>query len=240
MIQKPELSVVVPFYNEEANAAPLMREIRAYLPEAELIAVDDGSTDATWEALLSVPGIVALRAAQNRGQSAAVYAGLCAAQGQCIGVLDGDGQNDPADLPRMLVLLREGGFDVVHGRRTKRMDSLRKRIASRMANRIRRMFFADGVHDAGCGIKVFRREAVQYLVPFNGMHRYMAAIFAKAGLRLAEMPVNHRPRTSGRSKYTNWERALRGLYDLFGVAWLLRRKVHYSAIERADTAGHCP
>jgi dolichol-phosphate mannosyltransferase len=114
------------------------------------------------------------------------------------------------------------------------MDSWSKRAASKIANRVRRMILVDGVHDAGCGIKMFRREAVEYLVPFNGMHRYMAAIFTKAGLRIDEVPVNHRPRAQGKSKYTNFDRALRGIYDLFGVAWLLRRKVHYPAIERVD------
>ncbi len=235
MSQQPELSIVVPFYNEAENAAPVLREILACQPGVELIAVDDGSKDATWEAILSVPGVVALKAAQNRGQSAAVYNGLCAAKGRYIGTLDGDGQNDPADFQKMLEILRSGEFDVVCGRRAKRKDTLSKRLASRAANRIRRIFLVDGVHDAGCGIKMFRAEAVQYLVPFNGMHRYMAAIFTKAGLRISEISVNHRPRAQGQSKYTNWDRALRGIYDLFGVAWLLRRKVHYSGMERVET-----
>jgi dolichol-phosphate mannosyltransferase len=234
MNSQPELSIVVPFYNEAENAAPVLRELVDCVPLAEIIAVDDGSRDGTWAAIQSVPGIVALRAGANRGQSAAVYAGLCAAKGRFIGTMDGDGQNDPADFARMLEVLRTGKCDVVYGRRAKRKDTWSKRFASKAANRIRRLFLDDGVHDAGCGIKMFRREAVQYLVPFNGMHRYMAAIFKKAGLSIEEISVNHRPRALGSSKYTNWDRALRGIYDLVGVAWLLKRKVHYPSVERVD------
>ena len=234
MTSQPELSIVVPFYNEATNVGAVLHEVLERQPVAEVIAVDDGSKDGTWEAILAVKGVVALRASANRGQSAAVYAGLRAAKGKFIGTMDGDGQNDPADFAKMLDILREGNFDVVYGRRAKRMDSWSKRAASKIANRVRRMILVDGVHDAGCGIKMFRREAVEYLVPFNGMHRYMAAIFTKAGLRIDEVPVNHRPRAQGKSKYTNFDRALRGIYDLFGVAWLLRRKVHYPAIERVD------
>ena len=235
MNSQPELSIVVPFYNEAENAAPVLREIRACQPEAEIVAVDDGSRDATWDAIRSVPGIVAVRAGANRGQSAAVYLGLRSASGTFIGTMDGDGQNDPVDFAKMLEILRTGRADVVYGRRAKRRDTWSKRIASKSANRIRRLFLVDGVHDAGCGIKMFRREAVEFLVPFNGMHRYMAAIFTRAGLRIEEMSVNHRPRSQGKSKYTNFDRALRGIYDLFGVAWLLRRKVHYPSSERVET-----
>jgi dolichol-phosphate mannosyltransferase len=231
----PELSIVVPFYNEAENAAPVLRELLACQPNAEIIAVDDGSKDATWDAIRSVPGIVAIKAGGNRGQSCAVYNGLLQARGKYIGTMDGDGQNDPADFAHMLEILCKGEHDVVCGRRAKRKDTLSKRLASKAANRIRRMFLVDGVHDAGCGIKMFRREAVQFLVPFNGMHRYMAAIFTKAGLRIDEIQVNHRPRSLGVSKYTNWDRALRGIYDLIGVAWLLKRKVHYPGVERVET-----
>lgn len=234
MTSQPELSIVVPFYNEAANVCEVLREVIACQPDAEVIAVDDGSSDGTWDAIRTVPGVVALKAGANRGQSAAVYAGLKAASGTFIGTMDGDGQNDPADFASMLEILRKGEYDVVYGRRAKRMDVWSKRIASKVANKVRRMILVDGVHDAGCGIKMFRREAVEYLVPFNGMHRYMAAIFTKAGLRIDEVPVNHRPRAQGKSKYTNWDRALRGIYDLFGVAWLLRRKVHYPLVERVD------
>lgn len=229
-----DLSIVVPFYNEEANAAPVLREVVSCQPDAEVIAVDDGSSDGTWDAIRSVPGVTAIRASANRGQSAAVYAGLQAASGRYIGTMDGDGQNDPADFARMFEILKMGEFDVVYGRREKRRDTVSRRIASRVANKVRRLILDDGVNDSGCGIKMFRREAVRYLVSFNGMHRYMAAIFKNAGLRIDEIEVNHRPRAQGTSKYTNWDRALRGIYDLFGVAWLLKRKVHYPSVERVD------
>ncbi|HNX05562.1 MAG TPA: glycosyltransferase family 2 protein [Opitutales bacterium] len=235
MNSQPELSIVIPFYNEAENAAPVILEILACQPDAEIIAVDDGSRDSTWEAIRSVKGIVAVRAGANRGQSAAVYAGLRVARGKFIGTMDGDGQNDPADFAQMLEILRTGRCDVVYGRRAKRRDSWSKRVASKAANRIRRLFLVDGVHDAGCGIKMFRREAVEFLVPFNGMHRYMAAIFTRAGLRIEEMSVNHRPRAQGTSKYTNFDRAMRGIHDLIGVAWLLKRKVHYPSTERVET-----
>jgi dolichol-phosphate mannosyltransferase len=234
MNSKYELSIVIPFYNEADNAPLVLREVRECQPDAEVIAVDDGSFDGTFEAIKSVAGVTILRAGANRGQSAALYAGLCAAKGGFIATMDGDGQNDPADFARMLAILREGKIDVVYGFRKKRSDKFSKRAASKIANSIRRAILDDGVRDAGCGIKMFRREAVQYLFPFNGMHRYMAAIFKKAGLKIEEIPVGHRPRSSGKSKYTNWDRALRGIYDLFGVAWLLRRKVHYPTMDRFD------
>jgi len=231
---KFELSIVIPFYNEEANAANVLREVAQCQPDAEIIAVDDGSSDGTLEAIKTVPGVTILSARNNRGQSAAIYAGLCAAQGKFVSTMDGDGQNDPADFARMLAIMRKGGADVVYGYRKKRNDSFSKRAASKIANSVRRAILYDGVRDAGCGIKMFRAEAVRHLVPFNGMHRYMAAIFVNAGLKIVEIPVNHRARAAGKSKYTNWDRAMRGIHDLFGVAWLLKRKVHYPSIDRID------
>ena len=231
---RDELSIVIPFYNEEKHAAAVLREVAECQPDAEIIAVDDGSADGTCEAMKSVPGVTILRASANKGQSAALYAGLCAAKGRFVATMDGDGQNDPADFAKMLEIMREGKTDVVYGYRRKRNDSFSKRAASRIANSVRRAILYDGVRDAGCGIKMFKRDAIQYLVPFNGMHRYMAAIFRQANLEIVEVPVGHRARISGKSKYTNWERGLRGIYDLFGVAWLLRRKVHYPSVERVD------
>jgi dolichol-phosphate mannosyltransferase len=232
---KFELSVVIPFFNEEANAAAVLREVVKCQPDAEIIAVDDGSTDGTFEALRRVPGVTILRASANRGQSAALYEGLCAARGRFVATMDGDGQNDPADFAAMIEILREGKADVVYGYRGKRSDKFSKRAASKIANAVRRAILYDGVRDAGCGLKMFRSEAVKCLVPFNGMHRYMAAFFRKAGLGIVEIPVGHRARVGGKSKYTNYDRALRGVYDLFGVAWLLRRKVHYPAVERVES-----
>ncbi|MDP0499758.1 MAG: glycosyltransferase family 2 protein [Verrucomicrobiota bacterium JB022] len=227
----PPVSVVVPFYNEEENVRLVLEELRRCLPEAEIIAVDDGSKDGTWAVICSMPDIRGLRLTQNRGQSGALYAGFRRARAPLCAMMDGDGQNDPADFPKLIELVQSGQADVAVGLRAKRKDTWSRRVASKVANRIRRMFLDDGVRDTGCALKVFKKEAVELLVPFNGLHRYLPAIFKHAGLRLAEVPVNHRPREHGASKYTNWDRALRGIYDLVGVAWLLRRKIVYPPVE---------
>jgi len=228
------ISVVVPFYNEEECAEFVLREIVACHPGAEVIAIDDGSKDRTWEILCSVPGVTPLRLTQNRGQSGALFAGLCYASGDLLVMLDGDGQNDPADIAKLVELVRSGECDVAVGRRAKRRDTWSRRAASRIANRIRRAFLQDGVSDTGCSLKVIHRDHVDLLVPFNGLHRYLPAIFTHAGLKIAEIDVNHRERKAGTSKYTNFDRALRGIYDLIGVSWLLKRKVILPKIEARD------
>lgn len=223
-------SIIVPFYNEEACVQAVISEIRRAQPSAEIIAIDDGSNDNTWALIQSMDSIQGLRFTENRGQSAAIYAGLTHATGQVVVLLDGDGQNDPNDIDSLIEKLT--GSDVVVGYRAKRKDTWSRRAASRFANRIRRMFLDDGVRDTGCSLKVFPREYVELLVPFNGLHRYLPAIFKNAGLMLDEVPVNHRLRVEGTSKYTNWERGLRGIYDLIGVAWLLNRKINFPSIEK--------
>ncbi|MCP5541989.1 MAG: glycosyltransferase family 2 protein [Akkermansiaceae bacterium] len=228
----PAVSVIVPFYNEEECVESVLREILAAQPDAEILAIDDGSRDATWETMRAIPGVTALRLTENRGQSAAVYAGLRAAAGDICVLMDGDGQNDPADIGKLVAAVAADECDVACGRRAKRQDTWSRRAASRIANRVRRTFIQDGISDTGCSLKAFRKDCVDLLVPFNGLHRFLPAIFTRAGLRLAEIDVNHRPRSAGISKYTNWERALRGLYDLVGVCWLLKRKVHFPPIER--------
>lgn len=227
----PGVSIVVPFYNEADCVEFVLREILQCQPGAQLIAVDDGSRDQTWEKIRAIDGVTPLRLTQNRGQSAAIYAGLRAASGGICVLLDGDGQNDPADIARLVDAVRSGTCDVACGRRAKRQDTWSRRAASRIANRIRRSFIHDGISDTGCSLKVFRKDCVDLLVPFNGMHRFLPAIFTHAGLRLAEIDVNHRSRQAGTSKYTNWERALRGIYDLIGVCWLLRRKIVYPPLQ---------
>lgn len=223
------VSIVVPFFNEEETAGEVLAEVLRTNPGAEVIAVNDGSSDGTAAVLDGVAGVRALHFAVNRGQSAAMYAGLRAATRPVCALMDGDGQNDPADIPKLVEELERGGADVICGYRANRVDTASRRYASRFANKIRRMFLHDGVRDTGCSVKVFRREAVDHLVPFNGMHRYLPAIFLQAGLKIGEVPVNHRGRMAGASKYTNWDRALRGIYDLIGVQWLLRRKVKWDA-----------
>ena len=225
------VSIIVPFYNEEECAESVLREVRACQPGAEIIAIDDGSSDRTWEIIARLDGITALRLTENRGQSAAVYAGLRAAKGDICVLMDGDGQNDPADIGKLVAAVAAGGCDVACGRRAKRRDTWSRRAASRIANRVRRTFIRDGINDTGCSLKAFPKDCVDLLVPFNGLHRFLPAIFTHAGLRLAEIDVNHRQRSAGASKYTNWDRALRGIYDLVGVCWLLKRKVLYPPVE---------
>lgn len=225
-------SIIIPFYNEEACVRSVLEEARACQPDAEIIAVDDGSRDGTWAAICGTASVKGLRLTQNRGQSAAMYAGMHAASGDVIVLMDGDGQNDPADIEKLVDRLEQDGVDVVCGQRVKRRDTLSRRAASRVANAIRRSILNDGISDTGCSLKAFRREYVELLVPFNGLHRYLPAIFKHAGLHLAEIPVNHRARTLGVSKYTNRNRALRGIYDLFGVRWLLKRKIIYPQMEQ--------
>ena len=222
-------SVIVPFYNEEDCVVGVLEEIRKAQPTAEIIAVDDGSKDQTWERIGTVSGVTGLRLRENRGQSAAMYAGLQHASGEVCVLMDGDGQNDPADIDALISKLNQA--DIVCGYRATRKDTWSRRIASKVANAIRRIFLDDGARDTGCSLKVFSRPCVELLVPFNGLHRYLPAIFKKAGLTIAEVPVNHRPRTQGTSKYTNWNRAIRGIYDLIGVAWLLNRKIRFPQTE---------
>jgi len=217
------LSIIVPFFNEEENVAELLREIRQACPAAEIVAVDDGSTDATLAKLRAEPGIEVVALAYNCGQSAALYAGLHHSTGELCVMLDGDGQNDPADIPALVAALASA--DVACGYRLHRQDTWNRRIASRLANKIRRAFLHDGIRDTGCSLKAMRREHVRFLVPFNGMHRFLPALLKNAGLSIVEVPVNHRPRLRGVSKYTIGGRALRGLRDLTGVSWLLTRQL---------------
>ncbi|MGF1531290.1 MAG: glycosyltransferase family 2 protein [Puniceicoccaceae bacterium] len=226
-----DCSIIVPFYNEAPNVETVLREIKQTCPGAEVIAVDDGSTDQTWDIICSTPNIIGFRLSENRGQSGALLLGLRHASRPLCVTLDGDGQNDPADISRLLAARAEMQVDIICGFREKRRDTFSRRIASRAANRIRRLFIRDGVRDTGCALKAFPTAAVAFLTPFNGMHRYLPAVFQKGGLTIGEVSVNHRPRQSGKSKYTNLDRALRGIYDLVGVGWLLRRQVFYPPVE---------
>jgi dolichol-phosphate mannosyltransferase len=220
-----EFSIIVPFFNEEENVEAVLAEIRRAQPQAELVAVDDGSSDSTWAKIQAMPGVVGVRNPRNMGQSAAMFRGIMAATGEVLGTMDGDGQTDPADYAAMREALRREQVDVVIGYRATREDTWSKRWASKFANAIRKSVLHDGARDTGCPMKIFRREARVALVAFNGMHRFMPALFRGAGFSIFEMPVRHRQRAKGVSKYTNWGRAWRGLYDLFGVRWLLKRRL---------------
>ncbi len=224
----PQLSIVVPAWNEEQNIPDLVKEIAGLtqqLPPFELILVDDGSNDATWQRISEAGQrydfVRGIHYRPNRGQSAAMLAGFSAAHGSIIATLDSDMQNDPADIPRMLAILDKA--DCVCGCRARRKDTWSRRMASRLANRIRNMVTHDGVRDAGCTLKVFRRTCLADLPPLDGFHRFIPAYFRLGGRKILEVPVNHRPRKFGRSKYTNLQRLPRTILDLIGFWWYRRR-----------------
>jgi dolichol-phosphate mannosyltransferase len=230
---RPAISVVVPVYNEEENVHTLQAEIGQALSgmDYEIVFVDDGSKDGTAERIERSPRTRLVRFEKNAGQSAATYAGLNAARGEIIILMDGDLQNDPADIPKLLAELKPG-VDLVCGYRASRKDTVVKRITSRVANFVRSRFTGDGVRDTGCGLKAMRRECVAAVVPFKGMHRFVPALIKGAGYRLAEVAVNHRPRRFGQSKYGFGNRAFRATVDMLGVRWLLSR--HFSYKIRRD------
>jgi len=224
----PAVSVIVPVFNEEENISILQLELRKTLRELdhEIVFVDDGSTDHTPERIEAAPNVRVIRFEKNSGQSAAIYAGLKAAHGASLVLIDGDLQNDPADIPRLLAEITRGA-DLVCGYRAQRRDTLVKRLTSWIANAVRSRFTKDGVRDTGCTLKAMRRECVNALVPFKGMHRFIPALIKGAGYRVVELPVNHRPRRFGQSKYGLGNRALRATIDMFGVRWLLARRLNY-------------
>lgn len=233
----PDVSVVIPLYNEEDNVEQLQRELEAALKgcDYEVVFVDDGSRDATASKVRLGPRIRLIAFEKNAGQSAAMYEGMKQARGAMIALLDGDLQNDPADIPKLLAELEEHPeVDLVCGYRAKRKDTVVKRLTSRVANTIRSRFTKDGVRDTGCSLKAMRRECVQALIPFYGMHRFIPALVKGAGYRLAEIPVNHRPRIAGVSKYGFSNRALKATIDMLGVRWLLSRQLRYKPTEKTQ------
>lgn len=241
------LSIVIPARNEAENIAALIAAIdTACAPHGphEVIVVDDGSDDGTGAVVTGLmagaPGLRLVLHDRSAGQSAAVHSGVLAARGAIVCTLDGDGQNPPEDLPRLLAPLLAAdaaGLGLVAGQRVGRQDRLSKRLASRLANRIRVLLLRDGTRDTGCGLKAFRREAFLALPYFDHMHRYLPALFARDGWRIAHVDVGHRPRRAGRSNYSNWQRALVGAVDLFGVMWLLRRRKTARGREVGTTEG---
>ncbi len=196
----------------------------------ELVLVDDGSKDQTLARIQPGPRVRVIVLEKNSGQSAAMHAGIHGAKGDVIITLDGDLQNDPADIPVMIAKLDEG-FDLVCGYRAKRKDTPFKRLQSRIANFVRSRFVGDHVRDTGCTLKVMRRDCREALLLFNGMHRFIPALIRNMGWRVTEVPVNHRPRIHGVSKYGFGNRALRATTDMFGVRWLNSRRTRYSIRE---------
>lgn len=230
------VSIVIPVFNESENVLPLLEDLQrvaADLAPAEVIFVDDGSADATATVLAprlgdAGPGGLAVRLIRHRrrsGQSAAVRTGVRAARAPWCATLDGDGQNDPADLPALLALAERdpAGPALIGGVRTTRRDSLSKRLASRLANGLRQALLRDGAVDTGCGLKLVRRDVFLELPFFDAQHRFLPALMRLGGHGVAFRPVGHRPRLKGTSKYVNWRRGLVGLLDLFGVLWLKAR-----------------
>ena len=205
---------------------PVMQsEIAAALTgiDYELVCVDDGSKDQTVARIRKDGRTRVILFEKNTGQSAAMFAGIMAARGRIIALIDGDLQNDPADIPRLLAEI-EKGADLACGYRAKRKDTTFKRIQSRIANFVRSRFTKDGVRDTGCTLKAMRQPCREALFPFTGMHRFIPALIKGAGFKVVEIPVNHRPRQHGVSKYGFGNRALRATLDMFGVRWLLSRR----------------
>lgn len=227
--KSPAISVVVPVFNEEENMEILQSELRSALAglDYELVFVDDGSTDKSADRIGKAANVRVVSFEKNTGQSAALYAGVNAANGQTIVMIDSDLQNDPADIPQLIAEI-DRGADLVCGYRRKRRDKWTKRLVSRFANFVRSRFTRDGVRDTGCTLKAMRRECVGALVPFKGMHRFIPALVKGAGYKIVEIPVNHRARRFGQTKYGFGSRAVRATADMFGVRWLLSRRFSYT------------
>jgi len=226
----PELSVVIPFFNEEAAVGELLAELRQVLERIgsrwEVLAIDDASTDATPRILAALARqderIRVLRWEDNQGQAAALYRGLRAARAPLVATLDGDGQNDPADLPALLGAL--GSLDMIVGVRAARHDSRLRLWMSRLANRVRGRVLGDRLRDSGCALKVFRREVVEALLPIRTLYSFMPAMALAAGFRIGEQEVNHRPRRGGVSSYGLRQFLWRPLVDMAGMWWFSRRR----------------
>lgn len=234
-----DLSLVIPVFNEQDNVQPLLDEVRSALDgrfDYEVIFVDDGSTDATATRLAALrsgcPQLRVLHHEKNTGQSAALWSGLLAARAPWVATLDGDGQNDPADIPALYTVAQgDDALWLVGGWRQQRRDSWLKRLSSRVANRVRATLLGDAVPDTGCGLKLLRREACLQLPRFDHMHRFLPALVLRAGGGVRSVPVNHRPRERGVSKYGVLNRLWVGIVDLFGVMWLRRRVLRPNVTE---------
>jgi dolichol-phosphate mannosyltransferase len=226
-----QLSIVVPVYNEEANVLPLAEEVRQAFSfrglAYELLFVDDGSTDSTWQRIAQARSadtrVRGLRHQKNAGQSAALWTGILASTAPVIATLDGDLQNDPADLPKLLKALHD--CDFVCGVRKKRQDNWVRLLSTNVARKARRFILKVDFSDTGCAVRVFKREVLKGLFPFNGIHRFLPVLVHSAGAKTKEIPINHRPRIAGVSKYGLNNRLWRGIYDLIAVAWYQKRRI---------------
>lgn len=261
---EPEIAIIVPFFNEAENVLPLAGEIAiamAQIPDSyELVLVDDASTDATWEMIREAQSrndsVRGLRHERNAGQSAALWTGIHATASPILVTLDGDRQNDPADLPKLIDALRD--CDFVCGVREERHDDWLRRVSTRVARAARRRVLKVDFCDTGCAFRAFRREALNGIFPFDGVHRFLPVLVHANGLRTKQIPICHRPRVAGESKYGLWDRLWRGIYDLIAISWYQKRRLPHIAtaeLERdslgaerklrrpwreAETTGHVP
>lgn len=231
------ISIIVPVFEETDNVLPMAREVAAAFATVpndwELVFVDDGSRDATWEKVCEAaranPRVRGIRHTRNAGQSAALWTGIAQTSRPLLATLDGDLQNDPADLPRLLAEL--ASCDFACGWRQNRRDTFVRRVSSRIARAARGAALGAEFRDTGCALRVFRRAALAGVFGFNGLHRFLPILVAGGGFRVREIPVNHRPRVAGVSKYGVWNRVWRGLYDLVAVAWYQRRRLPVVPVE---------
>ncbi|MGH9451080.1 MAG: glycosyltransferase family 2 protein [Terriglobia bacterium] len=231
----PQLSIVIPVFNEEANVQPLMERLTAALGDfprgLEILFVDDGSSDATLDELRRAQRVDAririLHFRTNLGQTAAMEAGFHHARGDAVVTLDGDLQNDPADILPLVDQLNN--YDVVCGVRTRRHDSWLKRASSRIANGVRNWATGDDIIDTGCTLKAYRGDRVRGLKLYQGMHRFLPTLLKLQGCRVTQVPVRHHPRLSGNTKYGTWGRMVKGIEDLFAVRWMQKYRIDYGA-----------
>lgn len=236
------ISIIVPVYDEQDNVLPMAREVAAAFASVandwELVFVDDGSRDETWKNICAaagtVPRVRGVRHLRNAGQSAALWTGIQQTDRPLLATLDGDLQNNPADLPRLLAELAT--CDFACGWRQNRQDSFVRRVSSRVARAARRAALGAEFRDTGCALRVFRRAALEGVFGFNGLHRFLPILVAGGGFRVREVPVSHRARVAGVSKYGVWNRLGRGLFDLVGIAWYQRRRVKPVPVERTSTS----
>jgi glycosyltransferase involved in cell wall biosynthesis len=243
--QEVELSVVVPMYNEVDNVPLLWEELDAALSklgrETEILFVDDGSTDGSAAAVRLLmqrdPRVRLLSFEANAGLTAAFHAGYTAARGAIVVTMDADLQNDPRDMELLLAALEGADADAAVGCRSRRRDPWLKRISSRIANAIRNRVTGDRVTDSACSLRAMRRECIRAIPPYSGMHRFVPTLLRMAGYHVVEVPVHHRPRTLGRSKYGLWNRALPAFLDLLAVRWMMRRIVRYRSREVTESKG---
>ena len=233
MVESIELSVVIPVYNEAENIGPLVervvRALRDVAGRAEVLFVDDGSTDLTLALLKRAqekhPRIRIAHFRRNLGQTAAMAAGFQLARGKAVVTIDGDLQNDPAEIPRLAAML--GEWDAVCGVRVRRQDGLWKRISSRIANGFRNWMTGDDIVDTGCTLKAYRRQCLERLQLYQGMHRFLPTLLKMRGFRITQVPVSHHPRLGGRTKYGTWGRLKKGLADVWAVRWMKKNWIDY-------------